>query len=440
MKISFFKPVLRKISSICTKSTLWAGIFSVIGVLVSCTPNQVTSNHVDNDDLQLSGEIVLWVTFPQNYLTESLTSTYKKVLSRYIENFVTLYPDIKIITKFVPFEELVSSLEHEVDKGLGPDLIYAQSTNLLSLIRAQTILPIRQDVIDPQQFRTQALEQVSYRGKIYGFPVDLDTQSLCYHKQKVKELPQTLSELIEQARKGYSVGILSRYEDTLWGTQIFGEQLLDQRGRVNLKQIEAWGWARWMTWLKGVKSEPNFILNENPQALENAFVEEKLAYHVCWSSQIPYLKELLGNNKFGVALLPGVNQTQLNQTQNRRAAPPLIVNALLFSSASSKTQNNISLRFAQFFTNIQQQTQITVQLQAIIPANKNVSLDSRLFPIQAVLQAQSKNSMQLRLEQLEKIQASSNFSQALYAQVMAGAKPPEEAAIELAQLINSLSE
>ena len=418
-------------------------ILLAAGLLVACNTTLEVSDNPDERESKLSGTIIFWHSFPQSRLTESLISRYGEVFAEYIEKFTKLYPEVHIIMEFMTDEELVEELEREVEKGLGPDVIYAESTNILPLIKAQALLPVDEDAIELWQFRSEALEQVTYQGKVYGVPIDLSTQVLCYNKKKVQELPKTLSELIVQARKGYSVGILSSFEDTVWGTQIFGAQLLDAQGRMILDQ--GGGWVRWMEWLINAKNEPNFILNEDPLVLQNAFIEEKLTYSVCWSSLIPFLIESLGSDKLGVALLPGGENEQFTEGENeqllgevnQQAAPPLVVNALVFSSASSANQNQIALKFAQLLSNTQQQKALAANLRSFIPANKSAIIDPRLFPIQGILQKQSQQAFVFSLNQTNKINAITNYGSDFYTRVMAGEMSPEEAANQLTQTINS---
>ena len=402
-------------------------IFLAAGLLVACSKPQNVSDTQNENDSQLSGTIVFWQGYSENYLTETLISEYREAFAEFIKKFTKLYPQVKIIVEFTENEQLVEELKRQVAKGLGPDLVYTRSINTLPLIKAEALLPINKYSIDLLQFRPEAIIQVLYQGKLYGIPLNLDTQVLCYNKDKVKELPESLSELIVQARRGYSVGLLSSFKDTLWGTRIFGGKLLESRGQKILDQGK--GWARWMTWLKNAKNEPNFILNEDSLVLQNAFVKEQLAYHVCWSEQIPFLRESLGSDKFGIALLP--------EEENKLAAPPLIASSLLFSSASSPNQTKIALRFAQFLVNFQVQTEVTSRFRSIIPANKNVIFDPRLFPIQAILQEQSQIGAAFSLDQTEKVDAIFNYGGDFYTRVMAGAISPEQAASELSEMINT---
>lgn len=376
---------------------------------------------------ELSGTIIVWQSTPQRYSTEYLTSLYREAFAEFIGRFKKLYPQVNIIIEFQEDEQLVEKLEQESEKGLGPDLIYTESTNIIPLAKAKALIPLPQDSFDLFEFRFEALDQFSYQKEIYGIPLSLDTQVLCYNKNKVKKLPETLSELINQARAGYSVGIVSNFIDTFWGAKIFGGELVDAQGWVILDQ--GWGWVRWMEWLKNAKNQPNFILNEDDVVLQKAFIEEQLAYYVCWSTQIPFLRKSLGADKFGITMLPG--------QENQQAASPLIADGFLFSSASSNTQTQIALRFAQFLANTQQQTELAARLRSFIPANREAIIDPRLFPIQGILQRQSQIAEAFTLDQAEKIDAISKYGQDFYKRVMAGEISPEQAASQLTQTVNN---
>ena len=155
---------------------------------------------------------------------------------------------------------------------MGPDIVYTDFSNLPILIQRGVVRNLNQfrNQLELSKFRSEALSQVHYQGNLYGLPLDLTTQVLCYDKEKVKEIPETLSELRIQANQGYSVGMQSSFSFTFWGIQAFGGQLLDAQERIILAQLRSW--AKWMEWLKTVKEEPNFILNEDSLALQKAFI------------------------------------------------------------------------------------------------------------------------------------------------------------------------
>ena len=324
-------------------------------------------------------------------------------------------------------QQLAQNFKDKVEKGLGPDLIYTESVNNLSLLQTEILHPLDQYSIDLLKFRPQSLVQVLSQGKLYGLPFSLHTQVLCYNKNKVQEIPRTLSELIIQARKGYSVGMVSSFYETIWGLGIFGGKLLDGQGNLVINQNS--GWVDWMKWLKNARNEPNFILNDDLFVLQDAFINGKLAYNVCWSNQIPFFRESLGADNLGVALLPSGNN-------NEKPSPLLISSNFLFSSASSRNQTQIALNFVQFLINAQQQTEIAVKYRSIISANKQVDIDPRLFPIQGILEEQSQTGLSYGLDQVQQISFITKYGDDFYIRIIAGEISPEQAADQLVQIVN----
>ena len=377
----------------------------------------------------LTGRLVIWFSLPESKLSEVQVDRVKKAATGNVKLFNQLYPDVDVVLEWKHEATMVEEFGQLVEKGLGPDIVYTTFSNLPILIQRGIVRNLNQfrNQLELSKFRSEALVQVNYQGNIYGLPLDLTTQVLCYNKNKVKELPQTLSELRTQANQGYSVGMQSSFPFTFWGIQAFGGQLLDAQERIILAQLGSW--AQWMEWLKTVKEEPNFILNEDSLALQKAFLEGNLAYMTCFSPQIPYLREALGQNRLGVTLLPG--------TENYPAGSPLRTNVLVFSSASSPAQTQLALRLSRFMTNTEQQRLFTAEFPGFIPANKDATIDRRLFPIQGILQEQSKTGIAISLDEGEKINAIVNYGNELYFKVLAGEITPDAAVSLIIDMINT---
>ncbi|MGK7937136.1 MAG: ABC transporter substrate-binding protein, partial [Xenococcaceae cyanobacterium] len=267
-------------------------------ILTASCNTQRTIQLTSKQPEPLQGEILMWVD-AQLKVKEAQSSRSEKVFNDAIEEFRKLYPQVQVFTKIFPSGEIWESFELQVKRGSGPDLLLVKaSTEISGLIQTGALKVIDESQIDQSRFRSEALKQVYYQGKLYGLPMYLSTKVLCYNKDKVKELPRTLPELIEQARKGYPVGVYSGFVETLWGTGVFGGRLFDPRGRVILAEGGVWakGWAKWMKWLKQAQNEPNFILSDNAEALQQAFVEGKLTYLICPSDWIIYFSEALGKD------------------------------------------------------------------------------------------------------------------------------------------------
>ena len=398
-----------------------------LGLLSACGSSpKIEETDTSNQGEALQGTLLIW-TGPMGNWTESLAAEYGQTIRREVEKFTTLYPRVKIVLEFFPPERRLEQFVKQVRKGFGPDLILTQAKNIPLLIQAGALQEFSDRQVDLSYFRPEALSQVRHQGKLYGMPIYLSTQVLCYNKAKVKELPTTLSELLAQARAGHAVGVFSGFDEAFWGTRIFGGQLFDSQGRLILEQGE--GWAKWMEWLKNAQNQPNFILTDDEPALQQAFTEGRLAYSVCWSNWIPPLRKALGKENLGVTLLPG---------QADRAAGPLLnARVAMFNRFSNANQTQLARKFALFLTNLAQQRQIATRLQYAIPAHKNVQVNRELFPIQGVLTEQSKTGFAISLNEAQKMNFLVSYGDVLYQQVLAGEITPTEAAAKLRGAVNA---
>ena len=243
------------------------GLILVTLLLAACnTQSKHQSTNKQPETLQ--GQTLMWAETPL-LSKEARGSRQPKVFKDVIKEFRELYPQVQVFVKFLPWRQSLEQFELQVKRGAGPDLLLVySSTDILPLIKTGALRVLEDSEIDQSQFRPEALKQVRYQGKLYGLPVLLLTQVLCYNKDKVKELPRTLPELIEQTRRGYSVGLRSGFFETFWGTGIFSGQLFDAQGRAWLgleaglkskRPAESAGVAVWFT-SPGRSVAPNLSL------------------------------------------------------------------------------------------------------------------------------------------------------------------------------------
>ncbi len=374
----------------------------------------------------LQGKISFWIEMsPQ--LIEYPDGTSQKVFQDLITQFSELHPQVQIFAKAVPQENIGELFESQAKLGAGPDILLVSATSdVPRLIQEGLLRAVENSAVDQSQFRSEALNTVLYQGQFYGFPLMLSTQVLCYNRDKVKELPRTLSELIEQARRGYSVGLHSGFRETFWGSGIFSDRQIDDPSQVILSQAE--GWGQWMEWLKNARDEPNFILSRDAIALQEAFVEGKLAYLTCKPAWIDDFREVLGSKRVGAMLLPGET--------NQPATPRLESGILIFNRASNSNQHRLALKLAQFLTNVEQQEQIEAAVP-FIPSNQKVMINQQLFPLRNILLEQSRISLGITLDNAEKVELIEEYGNILYRQVLNGELSPDEAVTKLTQIVNS---
>ena len=397
-------------------------IILTLSINVACSRQE---NLTENQLEELQGSILLWAEVPPQSTENEIVSNQSALKDR-IEEFKELYPEVQVLVEYFLPGESLELFQLQAKRGSGPDLLLVNTSyEIVSLIKKKELRAIDEFEINYSQFSDETIKQIRYQDKTYGLPVYLSTQLLCYNKDKVKKTPKTLQELIDQARQGYSVGLVSSLAETFWGAGIFGGKLFDDSGRFAL--FEGRGWVRWMEWLVEAQNEPNFILSKNKEVLQNSFIEGQLAYLTCSSRLIPYLMGAMGNNKLGVALLPA--------EANRPATPLLEVGVLYFNRDSTFKQTQLALKLAKFLSSRQQQEQAQASF-LFIPSNQDATLNQQLFPRRSIMLEQSKSAVSIALDDIEELRVLRKDGKIIYQKVLQGEMTPEQAANELSQTIN----
>lgn len=391
-----------------------------VGLLLITACSSQPQRQNENNGQPLQGQILLWVELPSTGTDDEPVSIQQVVQSN-LEDFNKLYPNIKVFVEQFPFRQLQAPLQNQIQRGAGPDLLNVRANpDLIDFIQSGLLRTVDKVDLNEPQFRTEALKNVRYQDQFYGLPLFLTTQVLCYNKTKVETLPNTLSDLIQQSRQGYSVGLMSGFLETYWGVGSFGGTSVENQGEVNDREWQAW--AQWLRWLKAAQNEPNFILSDDTTALRQAFLNGQLAYLSCRSDWLPDFSRILGAETLGVTLLPG----QANQP----ASPILETGIIAFSQASSAKQYQLALRLAQFLTNAEQQKRIEAAIP-FIPSNKLVRVNPQLFPIRAALQEQVKTALAISLDDMKQTESVVRSGDDLYQQVLAGQISPNAAEAEI---------
>ena len=364
---------------------------------------------------QLSGSILLWHDETINQAQAQQT----------VRNYQQINPDVNIVVEIVPKEELLKRFLQQFRSGLSPNILLVDYNLMFEFIRINSLMAIDPKIIDLGDILPAALAQVTYEGKVYGIPVAIFTQVLCYDKNTINKdkLPKNLDDILNQAKAGYTFGMSSNFQDTFWGIQIFGGKIFDDQGRFALKPGS---WASWMTWLQSAKNLPNIILSRSIAALEKSFMQGNLDYFVCDAASIFNLKKTLVKDNLGVTILPGGTEYP--------AGPLLYSKVLVIPNNFSPRQTAITLDFARFITNKQQQQRGAIDVGSFIPPNKTIRLDRRLFPIQATLEEQARNAVAIPLRDIPKAEIIFPIGETLYQQVLEGTISPKEGGEQLLKL------
>jgi ABC-type glycerol-3-phosphate transport system substrate-binding protein len=382
-------------------------------LLTGCPKN--TEKRSEPQPQSIQGQILVWHSFEEKI---------KDMMQDSLNDYMQIYPNVRIVSEYIPKDQLDQQFRKQVNRGLGPDFIFTASGVIPGLIQ-DNLIPVIED-FDFSGYLPTAISHVRYQGKMYGIPTSVMTQALCYNKKKVKLLPKTLTELLQQAKMGYSVGIWSNFVTTFWGVQVFGGKSFDLQGNFVFDQKS---WKQWMEWLKIAQNEPNMVFSDSIEGLEQGFINNRLAYVFCDSSQFPEYSQALGKDNFGVALLPGEG--------NNSAGPFIYSRVILFNRMSSPQQQQLALKLAEFFTNPEQtRKRLSLLEGSFIPAHKNINVNSRLFPLEAILVQQSKTAIAIPLDQVELARAWAKTGNSLYPQVLGGSISAQDAGAQITETFN----
>ncbi|WP_066116582.1 extracellular solute-binding protein [Geminocystis sp. NIES-3709] len=383
-------------------------------------------NKINLSSTQLQGNLLIW------------HSTEGKVANMFInavEQFKQLNPEVNLLLQSIHDKKNPSLFIEKSGAGFGSSALIIEAKNLIELLKKRLINPIDSQFIDTSIYSPLTLSQVRYLGKIYGIPLGSNTRVLCYNKAKLNATnepifstpPTDLDGLIQRAIKGYTVGLVSSFEDTFWGMGTFGGKLFNELG---LLEANLDGWVKWLDWLKNASLQPNVIFSRDRTILHNAFSEGKLAYYVCESKEILDFTESLKDN-FRVALLP--------QGDGGKATPLLYTKVIVFNHSNTDNENHLGLAFGKYITNPEQQLAGIIKTQSFIPTNRNVNLNVALLPIESVLLKQAESAVAIPLNNLEQIIQVFEKGETLYQQAFVGEISTIKAAEELMLLIGNFS-
>lgn len=351
------------------------------------------------------------------------------ILNNFIQTYQAIYPNIKIIKEYIPQEKIVDLFVKRAKSGLGPDIIFLWQPMLPDLIKEKVIQIIPKKEFDTSIYSPTTLSQVTDKKHLYALPTSLHTSVLCYHKKAIKTIPQTISELISQSHAGRNVGLHSNLYFLLWMLgPIGGNFQYMENGHLKLGNVTAW--VKWLEMINNLQIDQNIILHDQTDTLMQAFVEEKLAFYVCQTTDIPYLEEKLGD-RLGVALLPG--------NEEKSASPLLFTRVAVLNKESNLEQTKLALKFIKFATNQEQQTATAASLQSFIPANKKVTIDARLAPRENILLTQSRSSVAIPLTYLAKVKLFFEKIAPFYQQIKGGEISATQAVDEMQKVLEEIN-
>ncbi len=252
-----------------------------------------------------AADLVLW----HAYRAEE-KAALEKLVAQY--NAATKGP--KVTTLAVPYDAFADKISAAVPRGKGPDVfIYAQDRLGGWIEAGNTVEPIDFYLDDAlrKRFIPATLEAMTYRGAVYGLPLNYKEITLIYNRKLVKTPPRTTGELVAIAKKltdkgAGRYGLAYSYTDYYYHAALqnaFGGRVFDSGTKPVLDNPEnAKGLELLLKWV-----DKDQILPKEPStALITALFNDGKAGMVF--SGPWFLGEIAKGIDFGLARLPTVDE------------------------------------------------------------------------------------------------------------------------------------
>ncbi len=321
------------------------------------TPAPATTATPTVDSSQ--GHIVLW---------HSWGEADGDALAAVLAAFHQTYPNLKIDTLFVAYDDLPQNYAEAVTAGGGPDLILATNLWMGDLVKAKAIQPL-DDLVSADELKAYwpaTVDSLRWEGKLYGLPTNFELVSLFYNQSLIAadKLPATTADLLALARtdKSQGIGLYTSLYQLYWGLPAYGAQLMGNDGKVVLDRNN--GAADFLQWLADAKKIPGTFVDSDYGMLLDRFKKGEFAFFVDGPWSIDELRNALGD-KLGV--------TQLPAGPAGPARPWLNADGVFINPHSAADQQQRALFFAKYLTNAANGQRLA-KLAHRLPANQAASI------------------------------------------------------------------
>jgi arabinogalactan oligomer/maltooligosaccharide transport system substrate-binding protein len=275
-------------------------------------------------------------------------AAFEKVIAAYNARPAT---KVKVEPLAVPYDAFADKITAAVPRGKGPDVfIYAQDRLGGWIEAGNTVEPIDFYVDEPlkQRFIPTTVEALTYRGSLWGLPLNYKCITLIYNRKLVSAPPRTTAELAAQAKKltqkgAGRFGLAWAYGDFYYVASLlngFGGAVFAPGGRPTLDAPEN---ARALDLLVRWQKEGFLPAEPSTALITSLFNEGKSAMVLSgpW-----FLGEVAKGIDYGLAPLP-----LISEAGDRPMRPWMTVEGV-FVAAPSK-QKDAAFDFVRYVTDVE---------------------------------------------------------------------------------------
>jgi len=286
-------------------------------------------------------KIVLW---------HSYRGTEKDALDKVIKNFNESQKDIQVESLPIPYDAFADKITAAIPRGHGPDVFIFAHDRLGDWAISKIIEPldlfVQEDPSIVDSFSNSHIKSLSYKGSLYGIPMAFKSTALFYNKKLVNKVPETVSEMIEMAKrltdqKKETYGLVYEagnfYFHSAW-YHSFGGRVFDQENKPDFTSKESVESFKFLTYLLKQKIMPEEITSTLVTSLFN---QNKAAFVINgpW-----FLGEIEKGVDYGVTLLPVLDKKAASGIkEEKRLMPFLTIEAIIMSAKSEHKKEAFKL-------------------------------------------------------------------------------------------------
>ena len=289
-------------------------------------------------------EVVVW----HAYRAEE-KDALEKVVAAY--NKGAAAKGVKVTTLAVPYDAFADKISAAVPRGKGPDIFIFAQDRLGGWIEAgNTVEPIDffLDKGTKEKFIPTTMEAMTYRGQVWGLPLNYKVITMIYNKKLVQTPPKSSKEMVALAKKltdpaSGRFGLAYSYSDFYYHAALmnaFGGRVFDPGPKPvlnapeNVKALEQM--MTWFTVDKILPAEPSTAL------IGSLFNDGKAAMVLSgpW-----FLGEIAKGIDYGLAPLPTIDEA------GGKPMRPWMTVEGVYIAAPSKNKD-AAYDFVKYFTDV----------------------------------------------------------------------------------------
>ncbi|WP_102125406.1 maltose ABC transporter substrate-binding protein [Deinococcus planocerae] len=194
----------------------------------------------------------------------------------------------KVTVVSVPFGQTQDKFIQSAPRGQGPDLIATEPHDRLGrYASAGVVEPLDRYLTSRTDYDKTALNAFTYRGRLFGLPLNAEAVALVYNKKLVPQAPTTWAALLKAAqantgngRFGLLFDLAEPYKSYGFVRAYGGYVFRNDNGTLNLRDIglDNAGTARALSFMNDLRYKYNLIPEGVSQdAAKSAFVDGRLA-------------------------------------------------------------------------------------------------------------------------------------------------------------------